>query len=541
MSPFYGSRLNIPNRSLTSVLILEPTLGIDASQPSVDVPLGSTPACENVILREGAIEPRPMLSLRNTNPQPMGAVPIIGGLEVISVTGSRYPMVSGTSRWAYFDGAGWSVLSYVSSFGLNDPPAGANTEYWDHTQIYYVDQDENVAVGANGSYQSLYCWQAGNPEFSSLTGAPRALAVAAFDNFLLAANIRSGTSDFVQRVQWSDRGSASSWTQGLAGFEDLLTMRGDIKRLIPQENRIVVLGENEIWQGYRADYPSLFRFEPLDTGVGCPYPWTATNTPKGTIFLGRDYHVYLLPKGGGQPVPIGQRLHRSIRNIIDQPTRAWATYDHVTDYYELNYPVKSGSGRPQRAAWLNIETGAWAPQSYDVIAGAVSPTWGFEIQLSSSATTWGGLSAAGVRWADLTGSWAELGGASEERAVLMGTSGGTLYYLNSNATSDNGTPVRSFWRSSAMGGDSPGATKTMTSLRMDYQADSSSSLTVSVSRNQGASFEQGVGMALPVASGVSQAETFVYTSARYPMFQVESEGFRYRLFRFLAELRYGGR
>lgn len=482
-----------------------------------------------------------MLSLRNTNPQPFGSVPILGGLEVISVTGLRNPLISGTTGLAWYSNTSWSVLSYVSAFGVDDPPTGTDTDYWDFNQIYQIDRDENIAVGVNGSYQSVYCWESQTTVFSSLTGAPRATTIAAFDNFLLAANIRSGGSDYVQRIQWSDRGSASSWTNGLAGFEDLLQMRGDITRLLPLENRIIVLGENEVWQGYRSDFPTLFVFQPVDTAVGCPYPWTAAVTPRGIIFLGRDYHVYLLPKEGGVPVSIGQRLHRSIRKIIDHPERAWAAWDHSGDVYQLNYAVKGGSGRPQRAVWLDVDSGTWAPQSYDPVGGSLSLTRGFEIQLSSSATTWGALQAAGITWASINATWADLAGASEERAILAGSSSGTLYYFNSAATSDNGTPVRSYWQSSSLAGDTPSTTKTMTRLYVDYQADSSSSLSVSISQNQGGSFERNRQIALPTASGVSQARADVYVPARYPTFQVESEGFRYRLYRFFVEMRYGGR
>lgn len=538
---YYGASLRVPNRSLTSVVIVEPTLGVDSSQPSVDVPLGSTPDSSNFVMREGAIEPRPMVSLRQSNPQPMGTIPILGGLEVIDVGGNRLPLVSGTTTWAWYSQNSWSVLSYVSAWGQNIPPAGGDTDYWDFAQIYYTLGDENLAVGANGSYQSLYAWQANQTVFSTLTGAPPALTVAAFDNFILAANIRSGGSEFVQRVQWSDRGSASSWTGGLSGFEDLLTMRGDIKRLMPLENRIAVLGENEIWQGYRVDFPHLFLFQPLDSSVGCPYPWTATVTPRGILFLGRDYYVYLLAKEGGQPVPISQRLHRSIRNLIDRPERAWGAWDNTIGVYQLNYAIKGGSGRPQRAAWLDLQSGAWAPQSYDPVAGSLSLTRGFEIQLSSSATTWGGLQAAGITWASLNMTWADLAGASEERAMLAGSSAGTLYYFNSNATSDNGLPVRSYWQSSSLAGDSPSVTKTMTRVYVDYQADSASSLSIAVSQNQGASFDQAQRIALPASSGVSQSHADPYTPSRYPTFKVESEGFRYRLFRFYVELRYGGR
>src|SRR5882762_10494868 len=227
-STFYGLPLNIPNRSLTSILLVEPVLGIDSSQPSVDAPLGSTPESSNFLMREGALEMRPVLQLRNTNPQPMRTT-VTGGWEFQDTLNNRFPVVSGTTNLAWFSTGSWSQLSYVSAYGVNDPPAGSATSYWDATQVYYPIQDQNIGVLANGSYQTLYCWQSGTTVFSTLTGSPRAKFVTTYDNYLVAFNIRdpgSAQSDFVQRVQWSDRGSASSWTQGLAGYEDLLAMRG---------------------------------------------------------------------------------------------------------------------------------------------------------------------------------------------------------------------------------------------------------------------------------------------------------------------------
>src|SRR2546430_12720574 len=98
-----------------------------------------------------------MLSLFATNPQPMGNVPILGAAEIIDVRGARYPVVAGTSRWAWFSAGSWSALSYVSAYGVDDPPVGPDTDYWDITQVYQVERDENIAVGVRGSYQSLYC------------------------------------------------------------------------------------------------------------------------------------------------------------------------------------------------------------------------------------------------------------------------------------------------------------------------------------------------------------------------------------------------
>lgn len=541
----FGSPLRYPVRSSESVLIVEPTLGIDTSQPSVDAPLGSTPASDNYIMREGSLEPRPMLSLRNSTPQPMGNIPILGAHELVSVANARFPVVSGTTRWAVYGQAatpnGWSVLSYVSAFGLNDPPSGSDTDYWDFTQSYYALGDDNIAIGANGSYQSLYCTQSDTTVFSTLTGAPQAKFVASLDNYIIAFNIREGSADYVQRVSWSDRGSASSWTGGLSGFEDLLSMKGQGTRVVTHDNKLVLFSDSEIWQGIQRDFPFIWNFSPYDTSRGCPYSWTITQTPAGLMFMGKDYQVYLLPKGGGPSQPIGQRLHRSIRNNIDQPTRAWAVYDNTYSQYQLYYAVKGGSGRPQRGVFLDINTGSWAPQSFDRSGGGISLTRGVEIGVSSSATTWGGLGAASVRWADLSATWAELAGTSEERAVLVGSSAGTLYYLNSAATSDNGTAVECRWQSTGLFGEDPSHQKAVTGLRVDYQADSASSLTVRFSQNAGASFGNETRLNLPASSGLTQSIAYPYFSARYPSFEVISEGQRHRLFRFYIDYRRGGR
>lgn len=546
---FYGAPVQFTPRSLSSVLIIEPTLGLDSSQPSVDAPLGSTPSADNYIMREGALEPRPMLTLRTTNPQPL-SVPVLGGWEIADVTNNRYPLISGTTTLAWYSTGSWSQLSYVSAGGVNSPPAGSSTSFWDASQVYYDRSDQNIAVLANGSYQTLYCWQSNTTVFSTLTGAPMAKYVQAFDNYLVAFNIRdpgSASSDYVQRVQWGDRGSASSWTGGLSGFEDLLDMRGQGTRIMAQENRVILFSDAEVWQGITSDFPFVFRFAPLDRSVGCPYPYTATNTPQGIIFLARNLQTYLLPKSGGPAVPIGQRMHRSIRDTIDAPERAWSVYDQNTDQYQLYYAIQGGTGQPQRAIYLNLQDGSWAPQSFDRVSGGLSLTRGFTVSgvaTSSSATTWGGLQAAGVRWADLNMSWAALGGLTvtqDSRSVYIGSSGGTVYELSSTATSDNGVAVESRWRSTGLKPLSPDQQATATELRIDYQANSASSLTVRFSQTAGASFEAGRRISLPGTSGISQAVDYPYLPARYPLFEVTSEGQRYRLFRFFLTMRKGGR
>ena len=83
--------------------------------------------------------------------------------------------------------------------------------------------------------------------------------------------------------------------------------------------------------------------------------------------------------------------------------------------------------------------------------------------------------------------------------------------------------------------------KTMNRMRIDYLSEGVSILTAEASRTQGASFDPGIQVALPANSVLSEAVFHFYTSARYPMFQVSSEGERYKLYRFWLSVRAGGR
>ena len=551
----WGAPLQPPRSdSLDSVLIVEPTLGLELSHAAVNAPLGATPYSENFIIRDGALEPRPMLSLDASVDKTQPVDRILGGAEIVDVAANRYPFVTGSTRPAWFSNGSWSVLSYVSAYGVNQQPTGGNVAYWDVTQIYDATSNQNCAIFANASQQTLYCWQSGTTVYSTLTGAPAAKYVTTYNDYVLAFNLAQG---LVQRVQWNDRGSMSSWTGGLSGFQDLLDMRGQGTRIISQDNRVVLFSDYEIWGGTPAAFPFIFDFEPIDRNVGCPYPWTVANTPKGLMFLSNDYEVYLLSKFGGPAMPIGLNIQKYLRENIDQPSRAWASYDRTYNVYQLYFPTKGGSGFPQQALLLHLNLlqgsgpaafysgtearGAWALQTFDKTAGKLSLTRGFEAQQTSAATTWSALSSAQITWQNIAMTWNDLAGVVEQRATHVGSSTGTMYYLNSAATSDNGTPCRSIWRSTALFGFQPNRQKTMSRIRLDYQADSTSNVTLEASRTQGASFDPGIGLTLPANSALSESVAHFYSAARYPLFQVSSEGERYRLYRFWLSVRAGGR
>lgn len=545
-----GSPLGVRPRSTESTAIYAPTDGLDVAHPPIHIAIGSTPASDNFIIRDGALEPRPTLSkFTASSSQPQGNVPVMGMVELQDTRNNRYPVWSGQTRHSAFglsSNAGvWSNLSYTAANGVNDPPSvSPSGGAWDYTQIYSAEQDENLLYMANSSYQTLYVYRPDTTVFSTQTGAPQARFLASLDNYVVAFNVREQGNDLVQRVQWTDRGSASSWTGGLSGFQDLLDMRGAGTRVVTQDNALVLFSDEEIWRGTPTGGVFVWSFAPYDQNRGAPYSWTVAKTPLGLMFLGKDYQVYLLPKGGGLAQPIGQPLQREIRTTIDYPERAWATFDNTYGQYQLYYPVTGGTGFPQRAAYLDVLNGNWMPQSFDSAGGGIALTRGMEAVLSSSGTTWGGLQQSGITWGGLQAAgitWADLMGRQMGKGTLVGSSKGTIYYFNPSGTSDAGTAVPCKYRTPGLLADDPSEQKTVREFRLAYQSDSRSSLSVSYSQTVGASSVASAGLSLVTASVASQAIDYPYFGTRYPTVEVSSEGARYRLFQFFLTYTRGGR
>lgn len=537
----FGQPLALRGKSASSTFVVSPVGGYRTDVPPTNLPPGFTPDAQNYIVRESALEPRPMLQQRATYASVRNS-PILGGTEAVDVIGASFPFASHATNPVWYSSASWSQLSYTSAAGISDPPDNSASTLWDMTQVYgYPMVDQNVVLMASPSYQSLYCWEIGSTVYSTLTGAPRARAVAIFDNYVLAFNIREGTNDFVQRVQWSDRGSVSSWTDpnSLIGSLDILDAKGYGTRLLPQEDRCVAFTSKEVWELRSVGLPTIFDYRAVDRSVGCPFPQTAVDTPQGIIFLGNDYNIYLLPRGGGSATPIGTGVYQTLRETIDYPHRAWGLYNRETNQYELHY-CAIGDSFPAHALSLDLGSGAWMPQVY---AQELSYGWMGSLGTSSIGTRWSDLATIGITWAQLSSSWAGLQGSAGvgPLAAYAGSSHGTLYYLSSGATNDDGQAVTCRWRSHAMVGQDPTAQKTMTEVRLDYQADSTSTVTVQFSGDVGASFVDPQGVSLPTSSVESQVRVHPYLSARYPMFEVTQDVGKTRLFRFHVTHREQGR
>lgn len=534
-----------PPRSRVTTLVVEPTLGFNASQPMTDLPLGQTPDAVNWLMRDGAIEPRSRLSNVATNANPLGTL-VTGGMEAISSVGSLYPVISGTTRWAWYSAGSWSAMSYVSSAGYSAPPSGGTTTYYDMAQIYYPTTDEMLVVAGSESYQTLFCWSVGSTLFSSMSNAPRAKYVTTFDNYILTLNSRdtgSAESRYVQRVQWCGRGNPMVWnpaTDATAGFEDLLAARGEGTRITDMDNRVIVFFESEIWVGVRAAGVTSFTWEPLDRTVGTRNSWTIAKTPVGLMFLGNDFMVYLLPKEGGGAQPVGKATQRYLRENMDKPDRAWALYDETTNAYRLFYPTRGGTSVPTREFVFNLLDASAAHQVYE--PRSLSRGFPAFLQNATAGLTYDDLTTAGYTYNTIPYTYDQMAATSTRvnRAVFLGSSSGTMYHLSSTETRDDGTAVEARWRSSGLMPEAPESQKAVTSVRVDVDGTVASHVTIRVTRDQGQTFDPGQQVSIPVTSNQTQVVAWMQTPCRYPQLELTTEEVGVRVYRLWAQMRVGG-
>jgi hypothetical protein len=181
-------------------------------------------------------------------------------------------------------------------------------------------------------------------------------------------------------VTWSASFDDTSWeTVGNTGVRPdtkLFGMcyHGAVNTDSGYENKVLLAGANGMYLFYGTDLDvstGNYVIENLSTSVGCNAPFTMQWTPAGTMWLGIDRQVYLLPVNSVSPIPIGQKIKSNAIGIEGaekipqaQIENACATYHD--GYYKLSI-APSGQTTNTKQYWLDITRlsqdgdGHWGP------------------------------------------------------------------------------------------------------------------------------------------------------------------------------------
>ena len=251
------------------------------------------------------------------------------------------------------DGATWqNILT-----GLTD---GAQTHFatWGALQKAYY---------CNGTDGSLYSWD-GSSNVALTGGALPALIkqVLPYQDRLLAIdNTNPGT------LSWSDAFSdtEADWEAASdTGVKPDSQLFGMVYHSMNNsdagyESAVLLAGTNGMYlfKGTDLRTPSTtgnYTIYPLATNIGCNAPRTMVWTPKGTMYLGIDRQVYLLPFNSSTPIPIGDKIRSNIQGVegiesmpAGQLADACATYHE--GYYKLSI-AQSGQTINKVQFWLDV-------------------------------------------------------------------------------------------------------------------------------------------------------------------------------------------
>jgi len=220
-----------------------------------------------------------------------------------------------------------------------------------------------LALAANGSDKI----QSYNVNSSSLfadlaAGAPIAKYITAVRDFVVAANISSGT--YPTRVQWSDINDPTDWTAGGASQSDYQDIPdgGDITGITGGEFGIVFLEKAIVRMSYIGS-PLFFQFDTISRNIGCIEGGSIAQYGGISYFLSDDGFYSC---DGQNVVGIGaekvDRYFFNNANIGDIDTIS-AAVDPERNLIIWNYTNVSGS---RSLLIYNYETKKWCTADTDV-------------------------------------------------------------------------------------------------------------------------------------------------------------------------------
>jgi hypothetical protein len=492
------------------------TQGVRLDQPWPLLPPGSTTSCTNFVPLDGKLVPRSRLSSINTIQLPGSNGGVLGLTELTYANQAR-PTIwwsTGTGHGIVMSNGSLSRASFISSFGLGIGTLQGDGIGFQYSQTFDGNLNDNMvlAVGRT-SYDTILALYltSGVPQYSYLTSAPKARSIGAHDNYVVAFNTRSATTNNT-RVQWSVRGNASNWTSEGSGFDDLLAMRGVGTAVRgTSDGRLILWSTLETWYGVSATYPAQFTFYPLDQNIGCPAPATIQECDEGILFFGSDYALRLLPKGGGASRVVSQQMAEDMRYNFGGLSTAegmFGVYDPLTKLYHLFAATNS---RP--AYVLNVVTGEWGRMFYT----SNPPKAG--LAMSTSNSTFG-----------------------NPETLLFGNSSGTITSTNSKAGTEHGSVVTSTWQSPPLGSDLAGNHKQVTKVCLDYRSTSTATLTQKISQDGGNTYQSvGETVVLNRAPVSGRAEKDVYIGGAFPAIELTSTSTGFELHRLDVSMNIAGR
>lgn len=414
--------------------IVRPINGILQDQPAAYLPEGALSSGVNIRVRDGSLEAVPGYASVYGTPQvaPLWVIPVVRSTTdhfwLYAGTGAVYAVDEANTHTDITNSGG--AYSATADLGWNGGIFGTIPVL--NNGVDVPQQWSSISTGTN--LTDISNWE------TDVASGATCKVLRPFKQYLVALNTSESSTDYPQRVRWSDKGSAGSlptWdasdaTQD-AGFNDLLDSYDGILDGLPLRDRFAIYKENETYLMSFVGGSRVFTFRRVFKTSG------VLGTDCVTEYRGRHF---CLTQGD-----CVTHDGNSVQSIIDQQNREWLFSKIDSVNYDRSFVVLNEA---DEEVWFCVpEDGA----SYATLAAVYSLQTG----------TWGVVELPGVRhiergeifqtgtdsWNSDSSSWdsdstrwdASQYNPADTRLLFAGTDDTKLYEWDSGNTAD-GTAFR---------------------------------------------------------------------------------------------------
>jgi hypothetical protein len=370
----------------------------------------------------------------------MGGTPVY--FKVPALTANRWTIVA-TSLDKDGTAISFAALNKVVSVGLyvnTDLGAmdvyvddfRANTKYTgDASMLWQMDIFDDKLLMTNYA-DNIQSWDGSALACVELAGSPsRCSCMRKYKTYFVLGNVY-GVTHTPQRIQWSDTGDEEEWTDGNAGYLDLMEGVDWVTGMEILNDKFIVFKERSIYAGYLVETEDVYEFDLKIQGIGAPAGACIVNLGDEIIFMGWD-NIYAF--NGITVETIGDNVKDEIFNRIN-PTNIYNSHAHIVEELdEIHFFVPIATGDyPTEVFIFNYSKRCWTRDTRTNITRCGYYT----VQATKT-------------WDLLEGTWDDQGFKWDDRALLatapsnlLGDSDGNIFEWDYSKNADNAVAFNAY-------------------------------------------------------------------------------------------------
>jgi hypothetical protein len=246
------------------------------------------------------------------------------------------------------------VTGAASTTTLYDAPTASGAMVLSGSTTQFIDFAEGVDVNlgkilviTNGKDWPMYWTGTGTCSLLPVNYDTfrSAKTVAIFNNYLIFGNITTSSGIEDRSVIWSDTGNFQEWMIGSSGLLAEIAVQGQILRMIPFIDKLILFSERTIGCLCYVDPDVIFGSKIYVQNIRVAGHKAIVSIPPYCIYASQD-NVYMWDGGSGVS-PIGDRIALTYRSVLYAPDfeQTQLQYDPSLRQIHLIVPIVGSSFR----------------------------------------------------------------------------------------------------------------------------------------------------------------------------------------------------